>query len=308
MNVNQVGGFNLLFRSIANNVTLKGSNILELPKAIISSILNKLCCGGTDLSEREVTADPASKRIKCYLELRERYPEIFFPSSADEGEIEILPDSLIQEAEKAEYRFLSKKFPEHAKEWSRVGVLAEDRYLLFVHDPVKFPDGTLGVYKRIISKHALSGCVGVAILPILPNKKIVLNVIYRSTTRSWELEIPRGFRHKKESANEAALRELKEETGYRSEVQLLGKINSDTGISGSSVPLFAALIEEESTEEVVVEKESILRHISLTKEQILSLLSEETMKLEIKGIEKTVHCRDPFLAASLLLANSKGLT
>jgi 8-oxo-dGTP pyrophosphatase MutT (NUDIX family) len=52
------------------------------------------------------------------------------------------------------------------------------------------------------------------VLPVLPSGQIILVLNFRHPTRSWKLELPRGGMQSGETQEEAALRELKEETGF----------------------------------------------------------------------------------------------
>ena len=108
-----------------------------------------------------------------------------------------------------------------------------------VRDAVYFPQGTPGTYDRLLWKSELiHQFPGVAVLPILPSGRIVLILNYRHATRSWELELPRGEIKSQETLEEAAFRELKEETGLvASSVAFLGKMATDTGVLSSVIPV-----------------------------------------------------------------------
>ena len=149
-----------------------------------------------------------------YLEFLEKYPVPKGDYHA--GEIEIVTDpSLIPSIEEtAKARLLKNGYSEaQAQEFSRVGIVMEDQYWVLLRDAVIFPTGAKGTYNRLSWKCALKGPGGVAVLAVLPNGKIVLNLNFRHATRSWELELPRGGIKEKESIESAALRELREETG-----------------------------------------------------------------------------------------------
>lgn len=81
---------------------------------------------------------------------------------------------------------------------------------------------------------------GVSVLPI-KGDKIVMQRQYRYPIHSWQWEIPSGFVDEGESFEEAAIRELKEETGY--EVQRLyelGAFYPSFGSTNEIIHLFAA--------------------------------------------------------------------
>lgn len=86
----------------------------------------------------------------------------------------------------------------------RCGVLAQDPYMTFVRDAVRFADGQLGLYNRIIE----GPCV--AVLPVLDGQPVLIR-IFRHGLRRWLWEAPRGDVKKGESFVDAARRELQEE-------------------------------------------------------------------------------------------------
>ena len=74
---------------------------------------------------------------------------------------------------------------------------------------VSLPDGTKG--KREIVSHPGA----VAIVALLPNKKIIFVRQYRKAVEKILLEIPAGTLNKGEAPNNCAKRELAEETGFK---------------------------------------------------------------------------------------------
>jgi mutator protein MutT len=169
-----------------------------------------------------------------------------FQGDCRKGEIEIVkdPQKIVQIEETQVKRLLKKGLTEEAARASaRTGIVAEDIYWIWLRDPVLFPGGAMGTYDRLLWKSALNGPAGVAVLPILPDGKIALNLNFRHATRSWEFELPRGSRGGGETSEEAARRELKEETGF--EVQkfcYLGEMAPDSGALSSVVPIYAGQV------------------------------------------------------------------
>ena len=88
----------------------------------------------------------------------------------------------------------------------RVGLLARDPYMIILRDAVCFPDGTLGLYNRIVELPC------VAVLPLLDSRPVMIR-IFRHGLRNWSLEFPRGGCDPGESPEEAVRRELLEEIG-----------------------------------------------------------------------------------------------
>ncbi len=172
-----------------------------------------------------------------YSSLRSKYPELFLNPS--EAGVQILQfESEIEDAQQqARTRLADKKLP---LEWARVGVVFQDEYLLIVRDPVRFPDGSLGTYVRLVS--APDQAVGVAILPIHEGR-IVMVRHFRHATRTFHLEIPRGFGEIGSMPAEDARRELREEINVEAvDLVALGPMHPNTGISSERVELFFAQV------------------------------------------------------------------
>lgn len=231
--------------------------------------------------------------------------------NCQEGEIKIVIDPIeILRIEKIqEERLLQKGFSkEEARRFSRVGVVCEDQYLIWLRDAVYFPKKIPGTYDRIIWKNELKeGLSGVAVLPVLPSDHIVLIVNYRHATRSWELELPRGGVEPQETVEEAALRELKEETGLvASSLHFLGQLAPDSGVLSSIMPIFLAEIS--SQEESQIEYgEAIAKVIYFTKEELKKGLTQGFLEVSLQGEEKQIPLRDPFLTFALLQAELRKL-
>lgn len=228
-----------------------------------------------------------------------------------EGEIEIVTDpaevSQIQQVQ--EKRLLQKGFSaDKAAEYSRIGIVNEDQYWIWMRDAVYFPQGVPGTYDRLLWRSELQGrSPGVAVLPILPSGKIVLILNYRHATRSWELELPRGAIESQETLEAAAFRELKEETGLvASSVSFLGEIATDTGALSSVIPVFMGKIsaQEESDHEY---SEAIAGVISFTKDELKEGLVRGFLEVYIQGKKKQVPLRDAFVTFALLQAECRDL-
>ncbi|WP_218040180.1 NUDIX hydrolase [Actinomadura sp. WMMB 499] len=120
------------------------------------------------------------------------------------------------------------------------GVCYRDPYITVVRDPVEFPGGGVGGHVRVLPT-SLRG--GAAVLPVCGDR-IVLVRHFRHSTRQWHWEIPRGFAEPGESPERTARRELHEEIGVTAlDLTSLGRLHTDTGISGGAVELFWARVD-----------------------------------------------------------------
>jgi ADP-ribose pyrophosphatase len=227
------------------------------------------------------------------------------------GEIEIIlnPEQIKKIEKQTKLRLISKGIPEStAEKWSSVGVVAEDSYWMWIRDAVIFPSGVYGTYDRLLWKTAITGDPGVAILPILASKKIVVNLNYRHATRSWEIELPRGGVKKEgESLELAAQRELKEETGYQlNKPTLLGTVAPDSGTIMNLTVLFYGEVSH-SGETHREFSEAISQNPAFTKQEIKEGIIRGYIEVPIQGQIVRVNCRDPLLAVALIQAEGKGL-
>ena len=83
---------------------------------------------------------------------------------------------------------------------TRAGLLAMDPYMTVVRDAVRFPDGSLGLYNRIVETSP------VAVLPLLDNLPVLIRV-FRHGLRDWSL-VSRGGTEAGEWPEAAARREV----------------------------------------------------------------------------------------------------
>jgi ADP-ribose pyrophosphatase len=227
------------------------------------------------------------------------------------GEIEVVLDAAeIAKIEKVqEGRLLKKGFSvEKAAEFSKVGIVSEDQYLIWLRDAVYFPKGVPGTYDRLIWKSSkLSGPAGVVVLPVLPDGKVVLNLNFRHATRSWELELPRGALRENETVEEGAVRELKEETGLGvASLQFLGNVMADSGILGNVGPVYMGLVSEEGKSEQEY-SEAIADVVAFTVAEIKEGLMKGSMEVLLNGKKEHVPIRDAFLTFALMQAEIRKL-
>ncbi len=239
------------------------------------------------LGQQTLTCSEASRQE--YLELAKKYPRLISSQGdASKGEIEIILDSKkIEAIEKATGR--------------EVGVMQKDRYWLWVNDACLFPNGKEGVYGRILWVGSLVSSPSVAVMPILPDGRIALTCCFRHATRSWEIELPSGLVEPGERSEDAARREVLEETGMVVDhIEFLGGVTPDSGVETSVVPIFAAQVLSQE-EPQLEDSEAIEQTLALTVEEIQKAFKEGFYKIDFRGEKKEVFFRDPFLSYALLI-------
>lgn len=252
----------------------------------------------------------SNENIEKYLEY---LPSTNFGQIGDytKGEMQIVNDFDAILAVQQHYynEFIQKGYaPFDAEKYSRVGVVDEDRYWIWFRDPLILPDGKTTAYNRFLPKSGLNGAAGVSVMGISKEEKILVNVIFRHATREWEIELPRGGRGKNETSEEAALRELQEETGIRSNSALkIASIASDSGILANILDIF--VVRELSSFNEMDREDCEIIHgcLLMTKQELKQAFVNGYIQMEINERIVKVFCRDPFLASALLIAEAKGM-
>lgn len=115
--------------------------------------------------------------------------------------------------------------------------LAHKAHIFTVYeDRLKMPDGHEAIYDVLTHKGAA------AVVPVLDNGKIVMVRQYRNAVNRVTLEVPAGGRdNTEEPFEEAAVRELEEETGYCCNVlEHLVTLNTVVAFSDEVVEVFVA--------------------------------------------------------------------
>ena len=241
----------------------------------------------------------AADQIDDYLELVKAHAEQLGPIGSHlNGEIEMVTErKAIEEIEElVKQRLIKEGFSAtDAFDGSRVGVIAEYKYWLWIRDAVTFPTGHKGTYNRIIWRSQLSGPPAVAVIPTFSDGKIGLVLNYRHSTRQWHVQLPAGVREPQEDIEAAARRELKEETGFDvSRIKYVATISPDNGITATKLPIYRGYISKTSlnTQDPT---EAIETNIVMKPEKILEGLKTGHVEVTIKGKLYKVACNDPAL-------------
>lgn len=230
---------------------------------------------------------------KQYLDLIQSYPQLTrYPGNYKKGEIQIVLDP-------QEMAFIENSLGRD------VGLIQRDKYWLWINDACIFPNGTKGIYGRIVWVNTLEARSGVAVMPVTKEGKVILNCNFRHATRSWEIELPRGGVNSGEEVESAAKRETMEETGMIvSDLILLGEIPPDTGLTATVVPIFLAKVTETLTPERE-DSEAIEENLALSLTEIKQAFLSGSYEHCIRGVKQKVSFRDPFLAYALLMYELK---
>jgi ADP-ribose pyrophosphatase len=153
----------------------------------------------------------------------------------------------------------------------RSELLHEGRHFSFLRDEVELPNG----YRTYRDTVRHPGAV--AIVPVLPDGKVVMVRQYRYAANKELLEIPAGTLEPGEPPLDCALRELKEETGYAAETfKPLLSCYMAPGYSSEVIHFFVArglmeaVGEPEPDEEIAVER--------LELEEVLGMIAENVIE------------------------------
>lgn len=126
-------------------------------------------------------------------------------------------------------------------------------YIVLRKDVCKQPNG-----KIVPAYYVAELPMSVIIFPVVDNKVMLIKQ-YRHPVEKVLWELPGGLSEKNESASEAALRELEEETGYKfSSLTSLGETAANPGILNNYTYLFIAEGSYEKTKQQPDDNEDIL--------------------------------------------------
>jgi ADP-ribose pyrophosphatase len=177
-------------------------------------------------------------RRSGYQALRDFAPQAFVNPPGAPIELLLEPAEVAAAEREAAARLATECLP---TDWAKTGVVYQDQYVTLVRDAVRMPSGRLGTYIRTIDAGVGHGVV------VVPRygDDVVLVRHFRHSTRSWHLEVPRGFGTAGATPVEDIRRELVEEIGVGPKrLEHLGEVHPDTGVHGAAVHLFYAEIGE----------------------------------------------------------------
>lgn len=127
--------------------------------------------------------------------------------------------------------------------WAELGIVLDDPYIVMLRDLVRFPNGQLGGYLRLVNRAELEGGQAVVVMAVSAGKVLLLRH-FRHATQRWHLEFPRGFGEAGLPAEENVSKEVLEETGGTvTGLADLGWVYCNTGMEAMGVRLFLAQVE-----------------------------------------------------------------
>lgn len=149
----------------------------------------------------------------------------------------------------------------------KYGLVYESAYHKILVDPIVGGKNGYFPYERVIPAKG-NGVVMVTMC----NGKFILLQQYRHAIRREQYGFPRGFAETDLTANANARKELSEELGTVSTVQIpLGKIAPDSGLTGSCVDVFLTEIDHYSAAKG---HEGIQRHVELTEAELEKMIAD----------------------------------
>lgn len=114
-------------------------------------------------------------------------------------------------------------------------ILFKNPWTVFKHNTFEMPDGKKGNY-YFVSTNGSS-----IIVPILPDGRVILTKQYRYLTNRQSIEFPAGGVQTNRSHEDAAMSELREETGYETKkLEYVGEFCPFNGVTDEICKVFIA--------------------------------------------------------------------
>ena len=132
-------------------------------------------------------------------------------------------------------------------------LVAKGHILDYYHDTVEISNGNIAVWDFIDHKGAA------AVVPVLEDGRILMVRQYRNAVDRYTIEIPAGGVDSEEEPHyDAAMRELKEETGYTTDkLELLIVVNTTVAFCNEKISIFVAHLSGNGGEQELDEDEFI---------------------------------------------------
>jgi len=148
--------------------------------------------------------------------------------------------------------------------------LYEGRHFSFKTDEVELSNGRRTIRDIVVHPGA------VAVIPVLPDGRIVLVRQYRYAVKTDLLELPAGTLEKGEKPLDCALRELREETGYEANsMERLMICYVAPGYSSELIHFYVASGLRKTKSGMELDEEITVERIEF--EQVLNMIKENTI-------------------------------
>jgi ADP-ribose pyrophosphatase len=149
-------------------------------------------------------------------------------------------------------------------------ILFEGKHFSFKTDVVELPNGIRTVRDTVDHPGA------VAVIPILPDGRIVLVRQYRYAVRRDLLEIPAGTLEKGENPYDCAVRELREETGYETiNMEMLMSCYVAPGYSSELIHFYLASVLRKGESNLELDEAITVEKFEF--KQVLKMIKENTI-------------------------------
>lgn len=147
----------------------------------------------------------------------------------------------------------------------------KDNWVTFYQDEIEFPDGSAGTYSYANRQN------GVGVVVVSSSNKILLHKEHRYVIDGFSWEIQGGGIDEGESAEEAAVREVKEEAGISIDVSDVNKIGCFYPLHSFNtelVTLFMVVVDDEVIGEVATEDgEHLEEHRFFTFDEVEAMIN-----------------------------------
>lgn len=144
-------------------------------------------------------------------------------------------------------------------------IIDKNPYWEYLIDEYRLPNNNVGQYYYVHTPGS------VMIIPILPDKTFLMTKQYRYLDKKFSIEFPGGGIKRNKTPLEAAIDELKEETGAMAEkITKIGEFNPFNGVTDEICNVFVANVSEISSQSLDESEEIEILKLSLDK--IISLI------------------------------------